>query len=144
MIDAEAKKKWQGDLFKKFEFLKSEDVIFISAIEKINVNKIFYKIDDVLARRGATITSNELRKLFNYLMKQKKPPKLPSKRKAICYDLIQTKSNPPTFELLIKERDTIHWSYMRFLENIIRKQFKLNNTGIKVKLTEVYKKNVEK
>lgn len=144
LIDADAKKKWQSDLFKKFEFLKSEDVVFISATEKLHLEDIFNKLDDVLARRGAVISEAELRKLFNYLMKNRKPPKLPSKRKAVCYDLIQTKSNPPTFEFLVKDRETIHWSYSRFLENIIRKQFKLNNTGVKVKLTEVFKKNVEK
>jgi GTPase len=144
LLSAEQKKQWQTDLFKKFEFLKSEDVIFISALEKVNIETIFEKLDDVLQRRGASIPANELRKLFNYIMKQKKPPKLPTKKKAICYDLLQTKTNPPTFELLVKDKATIHWSYQRFLENIIRRQFKLNNTGVKVKLTEVIRKNVEK
>jgi GTPase len=144
LLDADQKKEWQVNLFKKFEFLKSEDVVFISATEQLNIDKIFNKLDDVLQRRNVEIPTAELRKLFNYLMKQRKPPKLPTKRKAVCYDLIQTKTNPPTFELLVKDRETIHWSYQRFLENIIRKQFKLNNTGVKVKLTEVYNKNVER
>lgn len=144
LLDPDQKKRWQTDLFKKFEFLKSEDVIFISATEKTNIQDIFAKIDDVLIRRSVDISANELRKLFNYLMKQRKPPKLPTKRKAVCYDLIQTKSNPPSFELLVKDKSTIHWSYLRFLENLIRKQFKLNNTGIKVKISEVIRKNVEK
>jgi GTPase len=144
LLDADQKKAWQMELFKKFEFLKSEDVIFISATKKTNLNLIFERLDDVLNRRSITITANDLRKLFNYLMKQRKPPKLPTKRRAICYDLIQTKSNPPTFEFLVKDKQTIHWSYSRFLENIIRKQFKLNNTGVKVKLTEVINKNVVK
>jgi GTPase len=144
LLDAEQKKEWQVQLFKKFEFLKSEDVVFISATEESNLDRIFKRLDDVLQRRNVEIKPTELRKLFNFLMKQRKPPKLPTKRKAICYDLIQTKSNPPTFELLVKDRATIHWSYQRFLENIIRKQFKLNNTGVKVRLTEVYNKNVER
>ena len=144
LLDADQKKEWQVQLFKKFEFLKSEDVVFISATEELNLERIFKRLDDVLQRRSVEIKPTELRKLFNFLMKQRKPPKLPTKRKAICYDLIQTKSNPPTFELLVKDRATIHWSYQRFLENIIRKQFKLNNTGVKVRLTEVYNKNVER
>ncbi|MGL4759836.1 MAG: ribosome biogenesis GTPase Der [Patescibacteria group bacterium] len=144
LLDADQKKVFQTDLFKKFEFLKSEDVVFISATEKTNLESIFLRIDDVLQRRSADIEPKELRKVFNYLMKQRKPPKLPTKRKAVCYDLIQTKNNPPTFEFLVKDKSTIHWSYVRFLENLLRKQFKLNNTGVKVRITEVINKNVEK
>jgi GTPase len=143
LLTADQKEEFKDDLFKKFAFLKQEDLVFISATEGLNLQNIFAKVDDILNRRGQTIPRNELRKVFNYLMKQKKPPKLPAKRKAVCYDLIQSKSNPPTFEFLVKDKDTIHWSYLRFLENLLRRQFKLNDTGVKVKLTEIFNKNVE-
>jgi GTPase len=143
LLDADQKEDFKSDLFKRFAFLKPENLVFISATEKMNLQGIFSKIDDILERRSTLIPRNELRKVFNYLMKQKQPPKLPAKRKAVCYDLIQTKANPPTFEFLVKDKDTIHWSYLRFLENLIRKQFKLNETGVKVKLTEILNKNVE-
>ena len=144
LMDKDARDKFKHDLFKKFDFLKSEDLLFISAKEDVNIDKIFTKIDDVLSRRGSEISRQDLRKLFNYLMKNKRPPKLATKRKAVCYDLVQTTSNPPTFELLVKDKDAIHWSYERFLNNIIRKQFKLNDTGVKIKITEVFRKNVDK
>jgi GTPase len=143
LLDLDGQKAFQKDLFKKFDFLKQEDVVFVSAKEGINLRGIFNKVDEILARRGSLIPRPELRKLFNYLMKNKKPPKLPAKRKAVCYDLIQTKTNPPTFEFLVKDKDTIHWSYIRFLENTLRRQFKLNDTGIKIKITEIFNKNVE-
>lgn len=143
LLDKDQKEAFKDDLFKKFAFLKQEDLVFISATENRNLQGIFQKVDDILNRRSALIPRNELRKVFNYLMKQKQPPKLPAKRKAVCYDLIQSKSNPPTFEFLVKDKSTIHWSYLRFLENLLRRQFKLNDTGLKVKLTEIYQKNVE-
>jgi GTP-binding protein len=53
------------------------------------------------------------------------------------YDLLYTKSNPPTFELLVKDKTTIHWSYVRFLENLIRRNFDFQNTEIVVKLKKL-------
>ena len=76
------------------------------------------------------------------MMKQKPPKKLRTKKKPVVYDLLYTKSNPPTFELLVKDKATIHWSYLRFLENIIRKNFGFVGTEIVVRMTQIDRKKV--
>jgi len=137
LLDEESKARFLKEIRFKLNFLKVEDFVWISAQTGENMAKILPKIDQVAAKRQLSITRVELRKLFNYLMKQKPPAKLPTKKRAVIYDLIFTKQNPPTFELLIKDKTSVHWSYVRFLKNMIRKQFNLSASGLVVKLTEV-------
>ncbi len=142
LIDEEQKQAFIKAFLHKFVFLKLDDFVWVSAINKTNLYKIWEKIDESLANREKQIDKAELRKLFNYLMKKKPPNKVANKKRAVIYDLIYSKSKPPTFELLIKDKTTVHWSYVRFLENVVRKQFNFQGTAISMKVTEVDKKKV--
>jgi len=108
------------------------------------IASIWRAIDGSLESRQKDIDPEVVRKLFNYLMKHKdkRPVKLRMQKKAIIYDFLYTKNSPPTFELLVKDKLTIHWSYLRFLENIVRSQFGLQNTGITIKVVEVKKSKI--
>jgi GTP-binding protein len=107
-----------------------------------NLNQIWDSIDLALKQRKQRITKEEVRKVFNFLLKKKRPNKLRNKKRPILYDLRYTKSSPPTFELLVKDKTTVHWSYVRFLENLLRQNFDFKNTEIKVKTVEVKQKKV--
>ena len=106
------------------------------------MNQIWNTIDFALEERNKEISRDELRKLFNYLMKQKPPKKLRLEKRPIVYDLIYSNEKNPTFELLVKNKNTIHWSYLRFLENTIRANFGFENTEIKIKAVNVARKLV--
>jgi len=161
--DADQRKKFIREFMKKFNFLKVQSFVWLSAqglidsemdfsvvegenndfVETIvDIDNLWYEIDRAMSERRKAIDPQEVRKLFNFLMKKKPPKKLRNKKRPICYDLLFTKSSPPTFELLVKDKSTIHWSYVRFLENIIRDQFRFSATGVSVKLTEVERKQV--
>jgi small GTP-binding protein len=104
--------------------------------EDADLNKIWQAIDLALITRSAQIPREQLRKLFNFIVKKKPPQKLRTKKKAILYDLIQVRTEPPTFHLLVKDKRTVHWSFIRFLENLLRQNFNLINTEIMIKLIE--------
>ncbi len=142
LLTFEDKEKFIRDFYFKFNFLKVIDFIWVSAEEKINLDRIWQAIDEALEDREIVIPPEELRKLFNYLMKHKQPIKLRTEKRAVIYDLIFEKNKPPTFNLLVKNKKSVDKGYLKFLENIIRRQFKLNNTGIVIKMVEVDKKNV--
>jgi HAD superfamily hydrolase (TIGR01509 family) len=142
LVDDQQRKKFVRDFYTKFKFLKIQDFIWVSAKEKTNLNQIWETIDLAIENSSQIIDPKEVRKLFNYLMKQKPPAKLATKKRAVIYDLLYTGSNPPTFELLLKDKTTVHWSYVRFLENILRQQFDFRQSNIVVKLTEVDRKKI--
>jgi small GTP-binding protein len=161
--DVDQRKKFLREFMKKFVFLKVESFVWLSAKgiaeeetefpllvdEKndfattiVDIDNLWDEIDRAIRERRKAIDPEEVRKLFNYLMKKKPPKKLRNKKRPVCYDLVYTKNSPPTFEFLIKDKTTVHWSYVRFLENIIRHQFRFTSTGVVVKLTEVDRKKV--
>jgi HAD superfamily hydrolase (TIGR01509 family) len=142
LVDPEERQQYLRHLFAKFQFLKEVKYTWVSAKEGVNLDAIWELIDESIMNRGKEISHEDLRKLFNYLMKKQPPKKLSAKKKAVIYDLVYKKANPPTFELLVKDKSTIHWSYMRFLENTLRKQFGFAGASIVVKMVEVKRKRV--
>lgn len=144
----EDKERFIKDFTYKMNFLKIDSFIWTSALKMSEGSKIYTQdeiwqaVDHSFKNRAMYIPREEIRKVFNYLMKQKPPKKLHNKKRAVIYDLIYSKANPPTFELLIKDKTTVHWSYIRFLENTLRRQFKFENTGVKIVLRQIGKKNI--
>lgn len=111
------------DYQSRFRFMKVDRVIWVSAEKRKNLAEIWDGVDEVIASRSKSIEPTELRKVFNYLMRQKPPAKMTDRKKPIIYDLVFTKQAPPTFELWVRFADTIHWSYVRFLSNFLGQQF---------------------
>ena len=142
LLSSEEKAGFLKHFHHAFRFLKVREFVWVSAKEKQNLEAIWRAIDTSLYHRTRLLTRGDVRKLFNYLMKQKPPKKLRTKKRPIIYDLVYVGVEPPTFELLVKDKTTLHWSYVRFLENIIRDQFGFKGTGIKLKLREVNRKDV--
>ena len=67
------------------------------------LSSIWRSIDEALESRQKDLDPEQVRKLFNYLMKHrdKRPVKLQSQKKPVVYDFLYTKNSPPTFELLV-------------------------------------------
>ena len=142
LVDELGRVKFQLEFEHKFQFLKIKKFVWVSALTGEGMNLIWNSIDYALEERNMDISREELRKLFNYLMKQKPPKKLRLEKRPVVYDLLYDNSKTPTFELLVKNKATIHWSYLRFLENTLRKNFGFVNTEIKVKAVNVSRKLV--
>jgi GTPase len=142
LVDLDGKKKFEREFYTKFAFLKVLKFIWVSAVEKKGLFQIWEAIDDSLDLQKLDIDKMEMRKIFNYLMKHKQPQKMRTQKKAVIYDFIYTGNSPHTFELLLKEKKALQETYVRFLENFVRKQFELGNSGIKIRVVEVQKKRV--
>jgi len=130
------KDKYIKDFDRKFKFLKVDRVVWISAFKKHNLEQIWEAVDEVIESRSKFVDPNEVRKLFNYLMRKKPPQKMTDKKKPVVYDLVFTRQAPPTFELWVRYAETVHWSYSRFLANILASQFGFTGGRVHVKIVE--------
>ena len=142
LVDDDARVLFQKEFEHKFQFIKIKKFIWVSAKDGSGINDIWDTIDYALEERQMDISREELRKIFNYLMKQKPPKKLRMEKRPVVYDLLYSNVKTPTFELLVKNKQTIHWSYLRFMENMLRRNFGFENTDIKVKAVNVSRKQV--
>lgn len=142
LVDDERKKIFLKEFNNKFRFLKVDGFVWVSAQQKWGLRQIWEHIDKAIEERTTEISTLQLRKLFNFLMKQRPPNKLRNKKRAVIYDLLYTSSKPPTFELLVRDKTAVHWSYMRFLENILRKNFDFSNNEIRVRAVDIDKRKL--
>jgi len=155
MVD---RKKFIHEFESKFAFLKIKNYLWVSAKKSLEkalkakesdneptwtkLDEIWNSIDQSMIERETELDKEQVRKLFNYIHKKKFPPKLKNKKKPVIYDLLYIQNKPPTFHFLVKDVATIHWSYLRFLENLIRQNFTFGNTEIIVKVKSIDQKKV--
>lgn len=105
--------------------------LIISAKTKRNLDKILPKVEEILHYTKERITTGELNKFIERTIQRQHPPMIMGKRLRIYY-MTQVSSRPPTFVLFINNKDLIHPTYMKFVMNQLREQYKF--TGLPIRL----------
>jgi len=137
-IDENSSKKLTIYIQKYFPFMEWAPIIFTSALSGKNTHKILKLILDIYKIRNQKINKQELNNFINNLMKKMPPPRQPrkfgsqNKTRAFISKTIQKDTNPPVFEINITNLAEIPESYLRYLENNLRKKFKFEGTPIKI------------
>lgn len=121
-------KKFLDLLQYRMSFMPWAPVLFISALEKKNIFRIFDLAKNIHAERCKKIPDADLR-LFVKTAVAAHPPAR-SGRKITITDCKQTGVRPPAFTFAANKPDLIHFSYRRFLENELRRKFGFYGTPI--------------
>ena len=124
--------KWDADEhaqddYKKFEdqtrfrlkFLSYAPLEFISAKTGRRVEKIFPRIDQIIAGYRKRFRTSELNTILERAVAAHQPPAVRGKPRRFYY-VTQLKAGPPTFALFSNVDEPIHFSYRRYLENQFR------------------------
>ena len=114
-------------------FLSYAPVITISALDGTRVNKIFpicLKIDEERQKRIPTHSLNELVEQIN----TENPPRFHGGGTGKMYYMTQTGVKPPTFTLFVNKAAYFHRSYVRYINNQVRKMFTFDGTAVKIAL----------
>jgi GTP-binding protein len=111
-------------------FMTYAPVLFISAKTGQRVNKIYELIKYVAGQAAFRISTGMLNDLVNEAVAMVQPPSDKGKRLKIFY-MTQIDVKPPTFVIFVNEIELFHYSYERYLENQLRKNFGFEGTPIK-------------
>ncbi len=117
-------------IFRLFSPLRFAPVVFVSAKTQENVIKIFPLIQTIQNSRNKTIDQKDLEYFMKGLARRRLPLKGRGVRHPKIYSLKQAAVAPPTFELSIKQKTSIHESYLRFIENNLRENFEFVGTPV--------------
>lgn len=120
-------KKIEEDL-KFMDYFKS---IYISAKTGQRTEKILSIVDEVYANANKRVPTGILNDLISDTIRANEPPSYNGRRLKVYYTS-QVSVAPPTFVLFVNSVDLMHFSYERFLENTIRKNFDFFGTPIKI------------
>lgn len=113
------------------KFLNYAPMLFISAANGKNVDKIWAELDIVASERRKRITTGEMNRFLKHVDFER--ASVPYNRRVRIYYMTQTNVAPPTFVLFTDKAVKLHFSYERFLENQIRKAFGFIGTPIWIK-----------
>lgn len=116
-------------------------LIFVSAKDNLRSRKILDDVLQIIKSRNLTISNSALDKFLKSKIKQHRPSRGKGLKNPYIYEIEQTSTNPPRFVIYVNDPLVLHFSYIRFLQNNLRDQFKIIGTPIQV---EVRKRKEDK
>lgn len=111
-------------------FLDYVPVLYISAKTGRRVHQVLPAAMDVYASRFQRIPTGELNRLVQDTVARHAPPSKAGKRLKFLY-ATQAGVDPPTFIFFVNDTRLVHFSYERFLENSIRRQYPFLGTPLR-------------
>jgi GTP-binding protein len=127
--------KYRQEVLNKFNFIMFAPVVFFSALTGSRVNKLFDTILKVREASTRRISTGMLNDCLAEAMITQQPPSDKGKRLKLYY-MTQIGTEPPTFVIKCNSKDLFHFSYLRYLENQLRKKFDFTGTPIRFKIRE--------
>ena len=122
-------------LMDDFSFMSYAPIIFISAKEKIRLDRLFELIKFVDTQNAMRISTGKLNDVLANATARVQPPSDKGKRLKI-YFMTQASTRPPTFVCFVNNAELFHYSYQRYLDNQIREVFGLEGTPTKMVIRE--------
>ena len=111
-------------------FMPYAEILFISAKSGQRLNKIFEMIDVVIENNSMRVATGVLNEIVTEAVAMQQPPTDKGKRLKIYY-VTQVAVKPPTFVIFVNDKELMHFSYTRYLENKIREAFGFRGTSLK-------------
>jgi len=111
-------------------FMSYAPIIFISVQEKQRIHQVMEMAKYVAETRAMRVPTGQLNSLIMDATMMKQPPSDKGRRLKIYY-ATQVSVKPPLFSFQINDRELMHFSYARYLENKIRESFGFEGTSIK-------------
>lgn len=128
--DSKTMQKFTEDIRKSFKYLDYAPIVFLSAIENKRVHTLFPSIEQAYEANHHRIATSVLNDVVNDAVAMF-PPSEFNGGKIKFYYSSQVGVEPPTFAFFVNEPKYLHFSYHRYLENQIRKNFDFFGTPIK-------------
>ena len=116
-------------------FMPYAEIMFISAKTGQRLPKLFDMIDFVIANHAMRIETGVVNEIMAEAVALQQPPSDKGKRLKLYY-ITQVSVKPPTFVIFVNDKQLMHFSYTRYIENKIREAFGFKGTPIRFIIRE--------
>ncbi len=113
----------------ELKFLAYSPIMYVSALTRKRIFKVLDLVDFVDEQHHRRILTAELNQIVNEAQMLNPLPGGGGKKVRIRY-ATQVKTAPPTFVFFANHPDLVHFSYIRYLENTLRKNFGFEGSPI--------------
>jgi len=118
-------------------FLEWVPLVFVSAANRSHTNKILEKAIEVATQRQRVLTQEVIDAFMEKLKKTHHASFGRGENRPHVYGMTQAGSEPPIFMMVVKDKETLHPNFMRFVENRLRDEFGFEGTPIRVLAREI-------
>ncbi len=116
-------------------YMPYAEITFISAVTGQRLPKLFDLIDMVIQNQNLRVATGVLNEIMTEAVALQQPPSDKGKRLKLFY-ITQVAVKPPTFVIFVNDKELMHFSYTRYLENKIREAFGFRGTALKFLIRE--------
>ncbi len=120
---------------KVLSFMTYAEIIFISAVTGQRLGKLFDLIDVVSENHSMRVATGVLNEIMAEAVALQQPPSDKGRRLRLYY-ITQAAVKPPTFVIFVNDKELMHFSYTRYLENQIRETFGFMGTPLRFIIRE--------
>jgi GTPase len=129
--DGQTMNRFDEDIRSELKFLSYCPILYVSALTRKRIFKILELVDFVSGQHNRRIKTAELNQVINEAMLLNPLPGGGGKKIKIYY-ATQVQTAPPAFVFFANYPEKVHFSYLRYLDNVLRKNFGFEGTPIRL------------
>lgn len=133
--DNQSVKEFTSNIRETLAYMPYAEIIFISAETGQRMHKLFEVIEVVIQNQNLRVSTGVLNEIMAEATALQQPPSDKGKRLKLYY-ITQVAVKPPTFVIFVNNKDLMHFSYTRYIENKIREAFGFSGTSLKFFIRE--------
>ena len=123
------------DIRTVLSYMPYAEILFVSAETGQRLPKLFETIDAVMENHAMRVQTGVLNEIMVEAVAMQQPPTDKGKRLKLFY-ITQVAVKPPTFVIFVNDKELMHFSYTRYIENKIRDTFGFRGTPLKFIIRE--------
>ena len=133
--DDKTMKKYENEIRRVLSFMPYAEIMYVSAQTGQRLGRLYDVIDMVIENQTLRVATGVLNEIMMEAVAMQQPPSDKGKRLKLYY-ITQVSVKPPTFVIFVNDRELMHFSYTRYLENKIREAFGFKGTSLKFFIRE--------
>ena len=128
-------REYENEIRRVLSFMPYAEIMYVSAETGQRLQKLYDVIDMVIANQTLRVATGVLNEIMMEAVAMQQPPSDKGKRLKLYY-ITQVSVKPPTFVIFVNDKELMHFSYTRYLENKIREAFGFKGTSLKFFIRE--------
>ncbi|ADU51222.1 ribosome-associated GTPase EngA [Thermaerobacter marianensis DSM 12885] len=123
--------QYREALYREYDFLQFAPIVFLSALTGQRIDRLVEWIGRVADNHRRQVPEPVLRKVLDDALLVHEPPSRKGRRLRILR-VRQVADRPPTILFLVNDPELVHFSFQRFLENVLRQAFDFTGTPLRL------------
>lgn len=133
--DNKTAKEYETKIRQVLSFMPYAEILYISALTGQRLPKLYDMIEAVNENHSMRVATGVLNEIMSEAVMLQQPPTDKGKRLRLYY-ITQAAVKPPVFVIFVNDKELLHFSYLRYIENQIRETFGFRGTPLKFIIRE--------